>query len=305
MARFEINTTQSNASILLHPGSGNVGIGLDSPSAKLHVKDGDVLIQGGTGTTSVSELGFTNAFDTAFLRSSYTNPSSTTETYIAFHTNTSGATNGTVAEQMRIAGNKVGIGTNAPTQKLEIVESSNYKGIHIRGSVAPSLSFGRSATTTQEWKVGISGVNGNNFAISTGTGSGEKLVVDTSGNVGIGTTAPQAQLQVKQLGINVNQSSVASTSQYQCDSMSATVFRSAKYTIQITNTTDSTYHVTELLLIHDGTTPAITEYGTIFTGAAAEATFDADIVSGNVRLLATPASSDTMQFKVVRHSILV
>jgi hypothetical protein len=49
----------------------------------------------------------------------------------------------------------------------------------------------------------------------------------------------------------------------------------------------------------------MTEYGTIFTGSAREASFDADIVSGNVRLLATPASTDTMQFKVVRHSILV
>jgi len=91
----------------------------------------------------------------------------------------------------------------------------------------------------------------------------------------------------------------------QVDTFAAATFRTARYTIQITNTTDNTYHVTELLLIHDGTTPSITEYGTIYTGSAAEATFDADIVSGNVRLLATPASSDAMQFKVVRHSILV
>ena len=61
--------------------------------------------------------------------------------------------------------------------------------------------------------------------------------------------------------------------------------------------------MTEILLIHDGTTPSITEYGTIFTGASAEATFDADISTGNVRLLATPASTDSMEFKVVRHCI--
>ena len=47
----------------------------------------------------------------------------------------------------------------------------------------------------------------------------------------------------------------------------------------------------------------MTEYGTIFTGSAAEATFDADIVSGNIRLLATPASSSTTNFKIVFNGI--
>jgi len=87
--------------------------------------------------------------------------------------------------------------------------------------------------------------------------------------------------------------------------MAAATFRSAEFTIQVTNSTDSTYHLTKVLLIHDGTTPGITEYGTVFTGSAAEATFDADISSGNVRLLATPASTDSMTFKVVRHCITV
>ena len=47
----------------------------------------------------------------------------------------------------------------------------------------------------------------------------------------------------------------------------------------------------------------MTEVGTMFTGAAAEATFTSDISSGSVRLLATPASTDSMTFKVVRQMI--
>ena len=106
---------------------------------------------------------------------------------------------------------------------------------------------------------------------------------------------------------NISASTVTTTSTAAAtvNSFAAGTFRSARYTVQITNSTDSTYQITEIILIHNGTTPEITEYGTISTGAAAEATFDADISSGNVRLRATPASGDTMVFKVVRHSIIV
>jgi hypothetical protein len=110
---------------------------------------------------------------------------------------------------------------------------------------------------------------------------------------------------VDHAGIDTYAVNTSATSAAQVDTFPAADFRSARFTVQITNTTDSTYQITEILLIHDGTTPSMTEYGTIFTGSAAEATFDADIVSGNIRLLATPASADSMQFKVVRHSILV
>ena len=109
----------------------------------------------------------------------------------------------------------------------------------------------------------------------------------------------------KRQGIDCYAVNTSATSLAQIDTFDKTVFRSARFTIQITNTTDSTYQITELLLIHDGTTPSITQYGTIFTGSAREATIDADITGNNVRLLATPASADNMQFKVVRHSILV
>jgi hypothetical protein len=131
------------------------------------------------------------------------------------------------------------------------------------------------------------------------------LYVKQGGNVGVGTSDPKAEFQVYHAGIDTYSVNTSATSAAQVDTFSATEFRSARFTVQITNTTDSTYQITEILLIHDGTTPSMTEYGTIFTGSAREASFDADIVSGNVRLLATPASSDSMQFKAVRHSILV
>ena len=68
-------------------------------------------------------------------------------------------------------------------------------------------------------------------------------------------------------------------------------------------TAGSDYHSTEILLIHDGTTVYMTEYGTIFTNASL-GTFDGDISSGLVRLLVTPANINTT-IKIQRLSVTV
>ena len=86
------------------------------------------------------------------------------------------------------------------------------------------------------------------------------------------------------------------TSQSVIDAFSASVYRSVKYQVQITR--GSEYHVTEVFIVHDGTSSYGTEYATIKTGSQL-AIFDSDINSGNVRLLATPTSSSSTVFKVV------
>lgn len=72
--------------------------------------------------------------------------------------------------------------------------------------------------------------------------------------------------------------------------LSATTYRSVKYQIQVVSGT--AYQVSELLLVHDGTTAHITEYGIVRTGSNL-ATFDADISGGNIRLLVTPVNAAT------------
>jgi hypothetical protein len=129
------------------------------------------------------------------------------------------------------------------------------------------------------------------------------ITFNSAGRVGIGKTTVKAKLQVEEYGIDTTSTASSATTQIAIHSFAAADFRSARFTVQVTNSTDSTYHTTELLLVHNGTTANITEFGEIHTGSAVEATFDADISSGNVRLLATPASTDTMAFKVVCHSI--
>ena len=145
---------------------------------------------------------------------------------------------------------------------------------------------------------------GNNGTLVLGTSSSdERLALTTSGAAVTGNLTASGTIGIDTYTVSDTSTTTSATTEATIDSFTATAFRSCRYTVQVTNNTDSTYHTTELLLVHDGTTPGITEFGTIFTGAAAEATFDADISSGSVRLRATPASTDSMTFKVIRHAI--
>lgn len=61
-------------------------------------------------------------------------------------------------------------------------------------------------------------------------------------------------------------------------------YRSAKYHIQITNTTDSTYQVSEVMLIHNGSTSTINEYGVVYSDSVL-ANIITDVNGGNARVI--------------------
>lgn len=126
---------------------------------------------------------------------------------------------------------------------------------------------------------------------STGMSQGALTVL---GGVGVGET-----LNAKTLGVNDvfqiigNTYTSSNTSSNQvAHTVNSNVFRTAKYLMQITSGTD--YNAIELLLMHDGSTVYMTEYGQILAGSGATlSTFDADISGGNMRLLVTPTNSTT------------
>ena len=131
-----------------------------------------------------------------------------------------------------------------------------------------------------------------------------KFVIGNNGNVTTaGSISASGNISSGFFEIGDDTATTTATTQVSIASFSASSVRSCKLLVQVTNTTDSTYHFTEIAIIHDGTDTYMTETGTMFTGAAAEATFTSDISSGSVRLLATPASTDSMTFKVVRQMI--
>ena len=104
-----------------------------------------LTIKGGAATTTESVLTFENAYDTAHIKSKYTNPSATTETYLAFYTNKAGETNGTVLESMRLSGNNLSvngtISSGAITStELTITGGADGADVYINNS-SPTLAF--------------------------------------------------------------------------------------------------------------------------------------------------------------------
>ena len=94
----------------------------------------------------------------------------------------------------------------------------------------------------------------------------------------------------------------ATITQTAIDVFSATTYRSAKYIIQATNSTN--YHYTEVAIVHDGTTAYATEFATMFTDSSL-VSFAVDISGGNVRLLATATNATTTTYKIDRKLIKV
>jgi len=87
-----------------------------------------------------------------------------------------------------------------------------------------------------------------------------------------------------------------STSQAAIASFAATTYGSAE--VVVTAKDGTARHITKFLIVHTGSAASHTEYGTVQTGSSL-ATFDVDINGGNVRVLATPASTNSTVFNVV------
>ena len=185
--------------------TGNVGIGTSSPVAKLQVAGPTLILGSGEGATpSASTLRGAGAAGTDIAGANLTiQASNGTGTggsgNILFQTapvNGSGTAADTLAPAMMItkAGN-VGIGTTNPSAPLHVYKTSNYPELFVDyGASGQKASLLTGIVGTQ---LGYSGY----LAVGTITGAqsagfAEKLRVDTSGNVGIGTTAPVNKLTV-------------------------------------------------------------------------------------------------------------
>ena len=168
--------TASNVSEAMRIDSdGNVGIGTASPVAKLHIENGDFRIEKDAKAT----IGFK------------AHTSDSTSTALAFRDTNAGVDRMTIDSE----GN-VGIGTNDPFVTLDVNGGTNTQ---LRLTASDSL--GMSAVNFGDQDNAAAGriiYSHVDDSLSFKTNNvNDRFTIDSSGNVGIGTTSPSSKLHVK------------------------------------------------------------------------------------------------------------
>lgn len=216
-------------------------------------------------------------------------------------------TNGTT-EQMRIANTgNIGIGTTVPS-----AFGGSWKTLHVAGANTTIGSVIRSSTSDNSVALDILTGNGlgiirtaTNSTLIFQTNNTDRLYITNTGNIGIGNSAPSAKLEVtgdikinSNFVLNSEATTLATVTKTQVASFPSASFRSAKLLAQAFDTNTGEVQISELLVAHNGTTASATEYGVVFTGTLPIVSYDVDILSGNVRLLATRTTTNSTQYKV-------
>ena len=98
-------------------------------------------------------------------------------------------------------------------------------------------------------------------------------------------------------GGDVQTATTTSTTETAVGSYAASSSLGIEITVIATDTVATERTITKLLVTHDGTTAVATQYGEVNTDTAM-ASYDVDISGGNVRLLATAASTNSTNFTV-------
>jgi len=101
-------------------------------------------------------------------------------------------------------------------------------------------------------------------------------------------------------GLDITTTTVATTSPTTIDSFPILVYRSMKAQIQITQGTD--YQVSDVLVIHDGSTASIIEYSSIATNDFL-GTYSVSVSDNNCLLKVTMINSTSATVKVLSQKV--
>jgi len=214
--------------------SGNVGIGTTSPVKKLQVSGsatGDLInilcVNTHDTDGDTAGIGFSmtdnDLYNKAAIFFERTTAQGIGDLHLAVN-NTGSNVNVTKADArltVKPSGN-VGIGTASPAAKLDVVVSDvsvtpngdssgvfrknghNYISILSGDTSEGGVIFGNSADAADGYIAYKHGTGAADQAFAFGTANGERMRIDSSGNVGIGTTSPAYKLTIDNDAANTN-----------------------------------------------------------------------------------------------------
>jgi hypothetical protein len=173
--------------------SGNIGVGVATPANPVDVlgSSGGAVVFNGRGRTSdnigVIRLASSDSA-TEYFRIQTASSSSSV--------GTSGSTplilNTDGTEKVRItAAGLLGLGTSNPEVELHINDATGLSHIRLTGGAANATNF--------QIGQGVQGVSNSGFSIYDIGATASRLVINSTGNVGIGTSAPGAKLHITDL----------------------------------------------------------------------------------------------------------
>lgn len=183
---------------------------------------------------------------------------------------------------------------STPTERLRTTNS----GVVVSGLLT-GLSGGIGQTgagTTQTLRVGSGGIAvggdsyfANSIGVVTNITAGGTVTATSFSGDGSALTGIEA--------FNTQTASTSSTAQTAIATYAVASYDGVKAVITVADSTAGERTITEMIITHDGTTAVATEYAIVNTDTT-RATFDVDISGGNIRILATPVSSNSMSFTV-------
>ena len=304
---FRVATDNGSNTLFVDGGNNNVGIstGTPNPEVGLHINTTNAMIvptgiQGDRPVTGVagmlrfnttnSGLEVYNGADWSNLSTNFTIVTSQTFTgdgsTVAFTINESSSTASCLVAingVLQVPTTSYGI-TGTTLTFTEAPESGDIIEVRKITTLATVVNL----SDTQGYTTVETERTASDYKIRFKAGQLDVAEFDNNGSLSSGATFDM----LNGTKTTYNQTAVTvGTSATVIDSFAKATYRTAKYIVQVTNSGGTAFESSEVLVVHNGTTATMIEYGVVSTSGSSLGTISALINSSNVELKYTGAAS--------------